>query len=168
MKEDEKGRDRSGIVDVSTDKADKVDRGDGKSKAGTTASSSGVKASLGVKNKKVDEWRSSVSAVLRALQDGHVTELMAQARAGSVSVEQRRLVLQQFLEACVGGAASACVDSTMISKVAGYILRTLPYFPVQVFEQLLWFGAQTQDDWEDGLDQDVSHSSPTRALVFPA
>jgi hypothetical protein len=83
---------------------------------------------------------------------------MDQARAGSVSVEQRRLVLQQFLEACVGNAAGGCVGSTMIAKVAGYIVRTLPYFPVKVFEQLLWFGAQTRKDWEDGLDEDVSHA----------
>ena len=154
-------QDRAGIVGEAAQRAaDKVVHGDGKSKAGATASSSDVKANAGrgVENKKLDEWRSSVSAVLHALQDGHVTELMDQARAGSVSVEQRRLVLQQFLEACVGNAAGGCVGPTMIAKVAGYIVRTLPYFPVKVFEQLLWFGAQTRKDWEDGLDEDVSHA----------
>jgi hypothetical protein len=29
---------------------------------------------------------------------------------------------------------------------------------VKVFDQLLWFGAQTRNDWEDGLDEDVGHA----------
>ena len=99
---------------------------------------------------------------------------MTQARSGSPNVEQRRLVLQHFLAVCVGSTDDGSADTTKIQRVAGYILRTLPYFPVHVFDQLLWFGAQTQDDWEDGLDQDVSHvhermrlSSLTRFAYSP-
>jgi hypothetical protein len=55
--------------------------------------------------------------------------------------------------------SSACPKSKdeqedMIFKVCGFILRTLPYLPVQVQDQLLWFGVSTP--WEDGLAEDVS------------
>jgi hypothetical protein len=162
LKEIVKNQHRSGIIEDATCRADKTQNSLGvRAKGGyplpeLKIAKVQMHAGLGVENKKRDEWLSSVSAVLHALQDRHVINLMTQARSGSPNVEQRRLVLQHFLAVCDGSTDDGSADTTMIQRVAGYILRTLPYFPVQVFDQLLWFGAQTP--WEDGLTQDVSHA----------
>jgi hypothetical protein len=110
---------------------------------------------LGVATKKLEEWQSSISAALHALQDKHLIDLMASARSESPGLEQREHVQQQFLEICASRCSSvAGVDEVMIQKVCGYILRTLPYFPANVFDQLLWFGQQTP--WEEWFQTCIS------------
>jgi hypothetical protein len=119
-------------------------------------------AGLGVENKRLPEWQTSIAAGSRALECKLLIDAMAAAQAGSPTLEQRQRVLQLFLSASAGSAdQSESVDRRrsrmdMVGRVCGYVLRTLPYFPAQVTVRrstLLWFGDETP--WEDGINEDV-------------
>jgi hypothetical protein len=162
---------RSGIIEDATSRADTTERGSSQGLKGGTpklfepkVAKIEMHAGLGVENKKLEVWQSALSAALLALQDGRLIELMAGARSGIPSLEQRKLVLQQFLATCAEGSADAA-DATMTAMVCGYVLRTLPYFPAQVFQGLLWFGEQTP--WEDGLAQDVWRARAASPALQP-
>lgn len=164
--------DRSGIIGDAGRRADTSDKSQGKSgqsAQGTKQAAHHLNAGLGVENKKLREWQSSVSSALHALQNPALINLMGNARAGIPSSEQRQQVLRLFLSSCAEksdpkgtihfGAPSTAKNAKddqedMAFKVCGFILRTLPFLPVHVQGQLVWFGDATP--WEEGLVEDVS------------
>jgi hypothetical protein len=169
LKKPERNVFRSGFIEDAARRADKTEnrlcsRANDSLRAEPAVAH--MSAGLGVENKKLEEWQSSVSAALHALQDQQLINLMASARSGCPGLEQRKQVLQQFLSICASScSAVAGVNEEMIQKVCGYILRTLPYFPAKVFDQLLWFGGTP---WEDGLAEDVRCTHARERLRSPA
>jgi hypothetical protein len=144
---------RDGIVGDAARRADTDSKGSkggvdfaAKSQAALHAGHAG----LGVENKKVEEWRNSLLSALHALQNPALIDLLLGARQGSPVLEQRETILQMFLSL---SAAHSGQEASMIAKICGYVLRTLPYLPVPVFDNVLWFGNGTP--WEDGLADDV-------------
>jgi hypothetical protein len=159
--------DRAGIIGDAARRA----KTDAKCSEGQAAGTNHTtfNAGRGTQNKKVGEWKSSLSSALRALQDPALLAAMSQARLGNPSSTQRQQVLQQFLSCCTDSATDALPKQAddqkdMILRVCGFVLRTLPYLPVQVQDNLLWFGEATP--WEDGLVEDVSLRRFWRHTIF--
>jgi len=150
LKQIVRNEDRTGIIGDATRRADTDSKGlkGGVGVAGT--SQAALHAGLGIENKKVDEWRNSLVSALHALRDPGLIDMMLGARQGSPLLEQRETILQMFLSL---SAAHSGQEASMIAKICGYVLRTLPYLPVPVFDNVLWFGNGTP--WEDGLADDV-------------
>jgi hypothetical protein len=150
LKQIVRNEDRSGIVGDAARTTDTDSKGF-KSGADVAAKSqTALHAGLGIENKKVEEWRNSLLSALHALQHPALIDTLLAARHGRPVLQQRETILQMFLSL---SAAHCGQETSMIAKICGYVLRTLPYLPVPVFDNVLWFGNGTP--WEDGLADDV-------------
>jgi hypothetical protein len=156
LKEQRCNERRDGIVGDAAHRAN-ADGGKTGVAAKSSAESDTLHAGLGSDNKKKDEWQSSMTTALHALTDRSLIDVMANARSGSPTLDQRKAVLRMFL------SASGLAHTALFENVCGFVLRTLPFLPLLLPSfpgNLVWFGDATP--WEDGLVEDVRnpHTTP--------